>query len=164
MKNCSFLPGNSRRLAWLPLTLLTWLLLACDRVQAPALADAEWLAFQARFCTESDALEVWETRDPEKLALLQSAFLQTQSEPLDHVIKSPNHTLVLVIQGEEAPETWHLTLRLDQTTMALFNVKQPEQSYLAQTDPMLYRALNTLLSFHMGESLDIFRRCEMAEN
>ncbi|AFU97540.2 hypothetical protein [Simiduia agarivorans] len=146
------------RRAMIPLVAM---LTACSQSGAPSLDTAKWLAFQARFCTESSELEIWETRDTDKLALLQSAFVQAQPIALDSVIKSPNHALIVVVKGEEAPETWHLTLRLDQETMALFNVKQPERSFQISTDPMLYRTLNTMLLTHMGDSLDIFRRCEM---
>lgn len=151
--------GYVRLLMITTLALLT----ACSQTGVPALDSAKWLAFQARFCTDSSALEIWETRDTEKLALLQSAFVQDQPKRLDSVIKSPNHALIVVAEGQEAPETWQITLRLDQESMAIFNVKQPELSYQLRTDPMLYRTLNTMLLTHMGESLDIFRRCEMTQ-
>lgn len=138
-------------------------LVACSQPGPPALDSAKWLAFQARFCTDSSALELWETRDREKLELLQSAFVQAQSVALDAVIKSPNHALIVVVEGDETPETWQITLRLDQESMALFNVKQPERSFQLSTDAMLYRTLNTMLLSHMGETLDIFRRCEMSQ-
>lgn len=138
-------------------------LVACSQPGPPTLDSAKWLAFQARFCTDSSVLELWETRDREKLELLQSAFVQAESVALDAVIKSPNHALIVVVEGDETPETWQITLRLDQESMALFNVKQPERSFQLSTDAMLYRTLNTMLLSHMGETLDIFRRCEMSQ-
>lgn len=144
------------------LLLFACLWLAACSDAPPALDQQPWQLLQARFCTADSALEIWETRDPEKLQLLQGAFYQGPAVRLDHLVKSPNHGLVLVVQGEAGPETWWLTLKLDQASVAFYNPKAPEQSWQAESDAMLYRALNTLLTSHMGESLDIFRRCEMS--
>lgn len=146
---------------YLPLLACLWLP-ACSEAP-PALDQQAWQLVQARFCTEDSPLEIWETRDADKLALLQGAFYQGPAHKLDHLIKSPNHALVLVVQGEQGSETWLMTLKLDQQTVAFFNPKNPEQSWQAESDAMLYRSLNTLLTSHMGETLDIFRRCEMAD-
>jgi hypothetical protein len=137
---------------------------ACGRSTAPDFHAQPWGAFKVEFCTEVSALEFWETRDADKLSLLQGALYIEDSTPLDHAVSSRNHRLFIVLNSETGSNTWQLTLKRDQEHVSFFNTAAPLQSYQAKTDPMFYRALNTLLTSHMGDTLDIFRKCEVGVN
>ncbi len=150
-----------KRLAVLLLSVVA--LSACEQQRAPDLSETPWRAFRVDFCTEISEQEYWETRDADKLVLLQSAFYIENTQPTETIVRSRNHQIFVVIDHELGPSTWQLTLKRDQQHVAMFNTSDPTQSYQAQTDPMFYRALNTLLKSHMNESLDIFRKCSLPE-
>lgn len=136
----------------------------CEQQAAPDFHTQQWGAFRVDFCTETSEMEFWETRDKDKLSLLQGAFVAEAPKLLDRVVQSPNHRLFVVLSpaGEAgASTTWQITLKRDQAHVTFFNTADPTASYQANTDPMFYRALNTLLHSHMNESLDIFRKCEL---
>lgn len=144
------------------LLFLVFGLSACSQVEPPDFQAQSWRELSVRFCTDASALEVWTTRDKEKLELLQSALSLADFNPLDHVVRSHNHAIRIAIETEQGPQVWELVINRDQEHINLFNVQDPSQSYSAIGDEMFYRAVNTLLKSHMDESMNIFAKCEMA--
>ncbi|BFM11898.1 hypothetical protein R50072_20510 [Simiduia litorea] len=118
---------------------------------------------KAIFCTNNSEREVWQTRDKDKLELLQGALTVENSQVIDHIIKSHNHVIEIELGADTGVERWRLVINRDQQHISFYQLENPTRSFTADSDAMFYRALNTLLKSHMSESLDIFRKCEMPE-
>ena len=133
-----------------------------EKPLSPDFFEVEWKALSVNFCTESSAHEAWQTRDKDKLELLQGALTVGNPQAMDHIVKSYNHAIEIELASEQGSEHWQLVINRDQQHVSYYQLANPARSFSAESDAMFYRALNTLLKSHMGESLDIFRKCELS--
>ncbi|MDN3640052.1 hypothetical protein QWY82_14725 [Simiduia curdlanivorans] len=134
-----------------------------EKPVSPDFSEREWLAMTTIFCTTNSEREVWQTRDRDKLALLQGSLTVQSPQFIDHIIKSHNHVIEIELAADQGLERWRLVINRDQGHVSFYQLENPTRSFTADSDAMFYRALNTLLKSHMSESLDIFRKCEMSD-
>ncbi|GAB3054126.1 hypothetical protein GCM10026915_18610 [Simiduia litorea] len=146
------------------ITFFGFCVLGCsEKPASPDFFVQEWRGMKAIFCTNNSEREVWQTRDKDKLELLQGALTVENSQVIDHIIKSHNHVIEIELGADTGVERWRLVINRDQQHISFYQLENPTRSFTADSDAMFYRALNTLLKSHMSESLDIFRKCEMPE-